>query len=869
MSNTGLNFAPAEPLTKAKDTTKPPSSYICDALRAKYKDLMKQDEKTWKEMLGVGQLIAFFIEGKQRLFYNPFTKTYAPIELKAREANKPKAMSVMQFYSTKHSQQYLSSNPNIQIVPQGDDDRIIAAAKGADIALSHYENKFYTVHFNQQAALLFQCFGTHINRVFFDPQAKGGKVMRETIENKSIQMGEGYGECECGQTGTAKDFPEMEVAQGVSMPSCASCGSFAVHVDSPISQEVPMVTGSEMMPYGDIKIENVPFPASRWDLRCQIEESSWAIIEKVTNLGEVQLALGRIKLKERDKENPGLDIMDAITQIGSPIGGESATGMRNVRDGRAQHEVVSTEMFLSAGDIHSIRTNKDEQTVSGEVIPKDTPLSTLFPDGICVCGLNSFDLITGIYAETHKKQLTSGVYHAKALSGAGRGLGDMVETQKKINKGDNQISDYNDTLATPAVLYAKGAVKMDEMQYLGHPKANIPVSIRNIPEFRSLDQLVRPLQPQSAGAQFYEYTYNTLNNFMQLQSHVTEFSGGLPGVKNDTATGAQISAALGQSMFAPLLAGKTNLYLGNAQNIIHCFKEYFPFPKYFSSHFKGKHRQSKGKWLKGADCDGDFEYYVEKDSEIPKNEFTQRQEMMELFTGVFGGYQIYREAKMQDPEEVNAIMRKYNINLEVDTSDTIAEICRERMDNAFQLAEQSIQQLQQVFGEQGQQYFDPNAVLMSIESPIEPFEMEHMPQMKWYADYFHTDEGMKLKPHERAMVNAFIVTHFTMEQQQQTALMQAAAQVQLAGQQPMMDAELQNAEAQGQLQLQQGQEQLMIDGEKMRMQQEQSDAQLENQANTELIRTGGQMIRDKSKIEAEKERQVIKSKNEKKAVATK
>ena len=850
MDKKGLNFAPSQPLLKAKDTQTPQSTYVSDALRAKYTDLMSQDKKTWREILGVGQLIALFIEGKQRLFFNPFSKTYAPVELKSNDAQRPRAMSVMQFYSTKHSQQWLGSNPNIQIVAQGDDDRIIAAAKGADIMLEHYERKSYTTHFNQQESLLVQCFGTDINRVRFDPSKKGGKVLKEIIEDKEIQIGDGFGECECGATGDASMFPAQTIADGIEMPVCSSCGSMAVYVEPPTTQIIPSVTGSQSVPYGDISIEVVPFPAARWDLRHQIEDSSWAIIEKVTNLGAVQLAIGKVKLKERDRENVGLDIMDAITQIGSPVGGDSATGSYATKDGRAQHEVVSTEMFLSAEDMVDIRTRKDEETVSGEIIPKDTSFAELFPDGACICGLNGLDIITGIYAESHKDQLTSGVYHAKPLSGVGRGLADMIETQKRMNAADNQILDYHQTMATPAVMYAKGAIKQDEMKYLGSPKTNIPVDLRHFPEVKNLQALVQPMQPMSAGALFYEYSYSTLTNFMQLQSHVTEFSGGLPNVNNTTATGAQISAALAQSLFAPLLAGKTNVRLGNAKNIVHAFKEHFPFPKYFSSHFKGKHRQVKGKWLKGADCDGDFDYYVEKDSEVPKNLFTQRQEMVELFTGVFGGYQNYQLAKQQDPDEVNAILRKYNLNLEVDTSDTIAEICRERLDNAIQIADDMQKTLREIFGQGGDAYFNPTVVVESLEATIEPFEMGHDVQMKWYADYFHTDEGMALSAPHRAVVNALIATHFAMAQSQQEQLAMAASQIQLAGQQPMMEAEMAQQQAQGEMQLQQAQGQLGVQAEKMAMDAEAEDAKLASMANQEVLKTGSAMMNASIKAES-------------------
>lgn len=842
------NFAPVEALVKAKDTETPSSDYLLDAIRAKYQEKMAENKNVWREILGVGQMIAYFIEGKQQLFYNPFTRAYAPVALKTN-ARKPRAMNVMQFYATKHEQQWLGSNPNVRVVAQGDDEKVVGAAKAADIILDHYERKFYTIPFSQAEIKLVECFGTNINRVRFDPGLAGNKVLREIIEEREIQIGDGFGECECGHAGAASEFNEVEVSQGVSMPMCGECGSFAVMVEQPPVQMQPMVVGSQEMPYGDLLIECVPFPSCRWDIETSIEKSSWAIIEKLTNLGAVQLALGKIKLKERETDNPGIQVMESITGLGATWDASGMANMLSVKDGRSQHRVISTEFFLSPEDMWDIRAKKDEKTVSGQTIPKDARLSDLFPNGACICGLNGLDVVTGIYPdESHKNQLTSGAYFAKPLSGLGRGLVDMVESQKRLNLADSQIFDYNQSLATPAVLHAKGAIKQDEMQYLGHPKANIPVDLQHFPNVNSLDALVRPLQPSSAGAQFYDYAYNTLTNFMQMQSHVMNFSEALPALKGKTAYAANLGESLAQSLFGPLLAGKIQIRTGNAKNLVYNYKEHFPFPKYFSANYKGKNRQLKGKYLKGADCEGDFEYYVEQDSELPRSLLTKRQETHELFNNVFGGFQNYIAAMQTNPDEVQAVMRQYNFDLEIDTSDNISEICRERLDDALMLADQQMQQLQASFGQQGSAYFQPDAVLMGMRNPIEKFEMEHEAQLKWYADYFHTDDGMAAAPHHRAVVNTLIGTHFLYAQQQQQLLAQAAGEVQMAANAPAMEQEMANQE-----------QQLEFAGRQQQMEGEKAQADLENQADAELIKTGGQMARDRDKLAIDKQRQQMKN----------
>jgi len=817
----GRNLAPLKPLLALKESNgdKSPGAqhYLAQALKEKYDSLMKQNEKAWKEMYAVGQMIELFIEGKQILDFNPYTNVYTPRKLKNTDPNKIKAVNFMQYYCSNWEAKWGASNPDIVIKPLSNADQDIARARKANIVVDGLETKWYSAWYNQIEARSAQVFGTYINRVREDFGDKKRFAIRQIMEDRPVQFGDGFGKChDCGFAGKATQFPADS-----GMPTCPECSSPGVVVDSPVSELIPQIVGQEKIYLPNIVLDQIPFSACRWDLRRRAEKSSWFIYEQDLSEGLLKRFFGNIKLPEGESINRfGLDTIARLAATGSPVSGKSAVGFNEKE--QKEHRFTLTEMYLSAEDIADIVVKGEaegagEMTVENQRLPIGARLSDIFPDGCCALGVNGMSLIVGLYGEHHSTSVTSGVYHVKLFSGTGRGVSDAVEIQKRFNRQDSQISRFWAGRATPATLHVEGAIAPDKRKLLGQPDVDIPVKIQNFPEFRSLDQLVKPMQSESIGGDFLNYTYTHLQSFMQLAYHITDFSGGLgQRVNNKTATGAEILDANADALFSPCLSMKAEVRLETAQKGFAKWCKANPIPTFLP--FKQPVGGKTGAEIAGKDVGGDYEWSVADGSEEPKNRRTKKQNAV-TFYQQFGGIMGYIQAKQIAPQEVTDAERLFDMDFAAEQVDSVAEVCRMRLEQGKQLLGQASQLRQQA---QAAYNVDPASlppvdymsILMQVEPSMLVTEPHQQEKVKWFSDLLDTDEGMEMSREERELVSAFIQGQMQLAQGQALGIMQKQTELQQAAAQPQMEAQA----AQAEMQNQQGAQQ--ADAEQQRMQQE-------------------------------------------------
>jgi hypothetical protein len=255
---------------------------------------------------------------------------------------------------------------------------------------------------------------------------------------------------------------------------CPQCGSEAVLLEPAPMDTVPSVVGQEQVEMGDLVCESLLFPGCRWDLRTRAEWSPWFLYQQKIPLGAVRRLLGNVRIPGQPEGliDIGAQVIRALAYSGQAVSGRAYQPWRNPA---SKEDPTLCEMWLSPQDYADIVIKGNEETVGGEPLPQGASLEQLFPDGLCAVGLNGFNVVLGLYAERHADHLTSGVWHMKPMSGAGRGQQDLVEVQKRYNKLDSQQLAFMDATATPAILHDKDLLDDDEAQYLGSPRANIPV----------------------------------------------------------------------------------------------------------------------------------------------------------------------------------------------------------------------------------------------------------------------------------------------------------------------------------------------------------------------------------------------------------
>lgn len=329
------------------------------------------------------------------------------------------------------------------------------------------------------------------------------------------------------------------------------------------------------------------------------------------------------------------------------------------------------------------------------------------------------------------------------LSGAGTGMNDTVEVQKRLNTFDSQLTNFWGSTATPATLYVEGAVAADEARYIGHPKTNIPVKMERLPaELKSLASLVHQLPPGSPAAGFLQYTYEQLTNFAQITSGNITLTGAFPNVNNKTATGAQITDANSNALFTPPLQLKGGIRKRVAEIVCELYRKHVPYERSFLA----GNRQGRRSWVhfSGADLRGRVEFEIVKDSEHPKNIFAKQQSLMAFLEGV-GGIQGYMALRQSAPHVLAEWERVFDVDLKSDDEDDVSSLCDARLDKLKQ---------------QAKAISDPVALVESLQPPVSQYEPKHQEKAEWWQSWLDSDEGQEAGPVLRGAAEQMIQLHF-------------------------------------------------------------------------------------------------------------
>lgn len=793
------NMAPLKPLIDLKDGAKKPSTYIQKALKELWDHFYGQDKGVWRELINCGQQLELFIQGHQRLLRNPINGSYTIVPITNQQSP---SINIMQNLERNLQMKWGGSNPDILIRPGRNLDKCVTGAKGGQVIWDHYTREFYHAWYNQQECRSALTFGTYANRIFYDDSLKSVKILQDLFEAKDAKFGEGAGQCEeCRFSGPAQAFtPPMDVASnggmqagfndtgfpsGMARPRCPQCQSDVVTVEPAAQGSLSSVSSQQEIWKGDLVCQPLLFPGLRYDLRRRLEESSFCLYSQEVTMGTVMQVLGNVQIPGTPEFNEGLDVIRGLGYSGQARGGTGAYGYRSQgkdNDGYAKDRLSFDEMWLLPEHYAHINLIGDEKTLGGTTIPKGK-LTDVFPDGLCVVGLNGMALILGIYAEKHTDHMTSGVWFIKGMSGAGRGLNDSLEVQREFSSFKNQASIYWKTVGTPSVIVNELIMPSGKAKYLGSPNTNIPLNMTKLPEGAKLSDSIYQWQPGSIPAGFTQHWQQFLNVMAQKTSNVTDYNQGEPGItgSNDTATAAEIDQSNADSINQPTFQLKAEARKRNAEITLKLYPKYFPMERPF--HLAGKYGKQQIVELYGSDLDTDLKYEVVPNSEMPKGPFTQRKNLQTLFTITQGGMG-YAQLKAGDPKLAAALVDTFDVDLDKDDVDDVTEICRRRLDQMTQATKVGVS--------------DPEALLSAIEPPIDPAEPNLPLKAKWFSDALDWDELLEAPMALRAACSLLARNQFQSGVAQQAQMAVGQGVVETAGQLP---------QALGQQAMQQGQEQ--------------------------------------------------------------
>lgn len=750
--NPSQNLAPLAPFTQLREKNRP-SHYLTDALKERFQHYVKKNETERKEILASAQELSLFLQGNHFIAYNPYSGTWRAMTPVVLNSETRRALNLMQYFVSKWISKWEQSNPDILIKPAFEDDFASAAASACDLLYDRYERLFYPAFNTQAQGLACFTFGNYLMRVRHNQDAQGAVLYREIFEDQTIQLDEGYGRCACGYEGTYQEFQGQDDSGPVE--ACPHCGSGMVMTTPPTQETVPVPVGQERINLGEIELESLPFAGSYWDFTTRAHLSSYFIYRQNVRAGKIRALLGDVEIPgEPDASDFGLKILKALAHSGSAVSGQGQHGRSNDQ-ASWRDDVTVDEMWLSPEDYNDIKIKGDEMTLSGVPLPAGKKLVDVFPEKLCAIGLNGMALLGGLFPETHKDYLASGICHMKPQSGVGRNGADLIEPQKRFNKFDEQLITAFDAFGSPGYMYAKDAVEPEHANFIGKPNTAIPYDPTRYANLTGT-QFAFPLQPSVVSPAMMQYGQVTLKEVMQFTSHIIDNTTGVPNVDIETLGGQELLAQSSDALFTPVLRVKAEVALEIAKKATKLVKKVFP--QQAVARLLGRDGESKAEAFFAVDIDEALIFTVQKDSETPRNTYTQRKEYVAFYQSLepLGGLEM---ALAKFPSLVRQNAALWGVKLDSDNPDEIALKCRKRL-------QQMIEGLQSGI-------LDPAALVALVNPPVSIAEPYHQAKMTWFSEWLDSDAAWKpeMLP-VRMAVELLCQTHF----QAQGALSAFAAQ---------------------------------------------------------------------------------------------
>jgi len=768
------NYAPLKPIEQAKETalrTNPELDKWAKSVRDKH--WMRHSEQFDQKAL-VASKNEFFYRGFFRLRKATYGNHWRPLDPKPVHVS----INVFRFWIDMIVKYWVASNADFDVLGSSDDDKQVAAAKKGERIVDFYGKKFHTTIDRIVESKRGQFEGNLARYVYYDPNAPA-RARRPVVENQEISLADPAAHCaDCGMGGTQAEFSGLNAETGQAETACPYCASANVVPVEAAGVSMPAVVDYEEVNAGDLRLQNPSIYNLRYDVALGLELSPWLIWEEWYDKDVIDALWPNLKKSAEEPTDTQLKAKDALAGLNERIG--TATAQNEDR-------VKLTRMWLKPSKYPGYRVDQETRTLSG-VIPKGTYLSQLCPKGVYIAMVG--DVVVDIRPEDKDDHWCGTGYHILPNSGLHDGAEDMCNPQVNLNTVKGLINMWLRHNATPAGLW--NPLLMDGRDWSGNPGEFAPIKHENIGMVEGLDITKAVYYPpgQQMPAGVFQYGEMSSND-LQLTAHVTEFSGGLPGVDNDTATGAEIARSLAQQIHTTQLAQRAYLDAKTSKLVLKLFRKFCWDERWV--YLKGKEGDFEGEYLSAADVDYEFDVEPVIDSWLPRTKMEKQQNLVKAIEVIqqAGGF------AMAPPELIAEIADTFSVDFGDERFHQAVRMARRRVDQMAEALPGLLPLLQflpptelvadPLTGEMVEAPLDPMAELgaalvLSLQPRFNPRELGHELAINFLRAWYLTDEGIKAHPGLIAGVNAL------MDQYMEALAMesQTTARIAMAAQPPMM-----------------------------------------------------------------------------------
>lgn len=706
--------------------------------------------------------------------------------------------NIIRFYSDDVTNQWVSSEPKIDIVAIRDaDDERMRATRAARALNDHYNRVHFTEVWKQINAKLAQFCGNYHAEVYFDPLADGTKARIPEFGETELPGAASWMCGECGMGGEGN------------VEACPGCGS--VMIENQVEPPTPVMqqVGERLENAGDIRCDPVPAWQLRYERGGFREDSEWVRRGRDIPVETLQGLFPEIEFKPTTPDDEGLHPDRVLRRSVSAVNRGTIYGQGEGDD----HYCEFVEYWYEPPMYQNAVFTQDTMLLDGQIARAGQKYTEIFPNGIYRATAKGVPGSLILRGESHRKRLVSSQF--KLIPG--RGVGDNIKDALEYSRQNDiltsiEFQSYRKA-ATPTLVVNSRMIR--QSQLVTKPGAVVTVRSADIPEGRTVNDAFSVIPANPPAPNLVEYRAR-LESGMQKALGSLTLGAGLPGFDGGTATGVRANeekTALARSSELALLA---DFYKRISALRLELVQQHFTDERII--HFLGKNGEMEAASFRGADVEGDFVFWVRGTSYMPNSPLMRQQNLQ----GAIEALSTMAAAGITSPEALRTVNEIFDVDLTGESVATYADWGRKAINDLRaasaqmeagmpQIAEMAMQMnaAQQMEYEMAAQQHateqpvenpnDPLSPPMAPPEPpqpidpmqmagemlgqvvrVDPYELGAQSKVYWLREWLTGDEGQKATDLEREAVHNIIdrlTEGMAMEAQRQM-------QIQMAGQPP-------------------------------------------------------------------------------------
>ena len=614
--------------------------------------------------------------------------------------------NIFRFYSKDVTNQWVSSEPKIDIIAIKDaDDERIRATRAARAINDHYNRVQFTEVWKQINAKLAQFCGNYHAEVFFDPTAKGAKARVPQYGEAEVP---GASSWTCGSCGAAGDG---------TVELCPECGSDLIdNVQAPPTKTIQQI-GEQLTDAGDIRCEPIPAWQLRYERGSFREDSDWVRRSRDLPVETLQGLWPDIDIKPSMPDDQVLHPDRVIRRSVTAAARGTVYGQGEGDDHYAEFVEFWYEPAMYIKGVFST----DQQLLDGRTVKAGTKYTDAFPTGIYRATCKGVQGSLILREESHKKRIVSSQFDLIPGRGVGDNVSDALEYAKQNNILTSMEIQALRKAATPTLVVNSRMIR--QSQLVTKPGAVVTIKSQDIPEGRTVRDAYDVI-PATPPTQYLPEYRARLEAGLQKALGSLTLGAGLPGFDGGTATGVRANeekTALARTMELALLA---NFYKNIAILRLELVQKHFTDERII--HFIGKNGDMEAASFRSSDVDSDYVMWVRGTSYMPNSPLVRQQNVQ----GAIEALAALSAMGPPSPEAIREINDVFDVDLTGESLLTYVDWGRKAVNDLIAAAPQvaqampMIQQQAAIMSQQQQMQYEmlaqQHATVQPQENPNDP-----------------------------------------------------------------------------------------------------------------------------------------------------